>query len=131
MAQAYVDAKKLKLSNVRRKLFCTEKPRSPTHIIVDHTPITYSRIPLDSATVFFFGYSSKRVAEGPVEYFCADCFISHFRLDDTDECFDSKYAVTGERLLSGFTPSRTDFCVDCNKRLFIIRKYDSAHLDFS
>lgn len=131
MAQAYVDAKKLKLSNVRRKLFCTEKPRSPTYIAVDHTPYTFEAVSSDSATVFFFGYSTQRSSAKPTEYYCAQCFISLFRVDDTDECFDSKYAITGERLLRGFIPSSTDFCTGCNKRLFVIRKYDSAHLDFS
>lgn len=129
MAQAYVDAKKQKLVNVRKRLFCDEQPDSPPSVSHSTTPISYCASFVDSPTIFFFGYSTRLHTSDPVEYRCGKCFASLYSIEEEEE-IPTKYITSGERLAQGFIPDLTDFCCDCKCALYIVRPYDSSLLRF-
>jgi len=123
MAEKYVQEK---LKQVRRQLFCDERPRSPTNTTSSFTPISYSPNGNSTRTVFFMGYK----LESDKNFMCATCFGDKFRVIGE---INTKYMYSGEISEQEFLKRKEPYeqCSRCGKYLTIVRPYDSVHLDFA
>jgi len=124
-----------KKDNIKKRLFCDERPVSPRHIQHTDTPLSYDCVSDGSQTIFFIGY--KFAAD--TNYKCEDCFVRglEFLFDVELEIYLHTNCTYGESNLIEYKQrgnkedDETNFCVDCKKPLYVIRPYHSDHLDFA
>lgn len=75
-------------------------------------------------TIYFIGY--KKIKDEL--YKCEDCFRREMKREDVDS-----FITYGEKPLLREGHNKrdlSDFCVECKKKLYIIRPKDTVHLDF-